>query len=106
MFLNNLIDDYCYSEIDGVGCLYTDYIIKSSDAVVRLLRTFFLSSNSEEKGRILDQVELYLKNELKKIFAAFDDKEIVVKLFDTMVILGRLCITNNKIIVINVFFLL
>jgi hypothetical protein len=65
--------------------LYTDFIVKSSDAAVRLLRTFFLSNNNDEKGHILDQVEIYLKNELKKIFAAFDGKEIVVKLFDTMV---------------------
>ena len=82
----------CYSEIDGVGCLYTDFIIKGSDTAVRLLRTYFLSNNNDEKVHILDQVEVYLKNELKKIFAAFESKEIVVKLFDTMVILCQLCI--------------
>jgi hypothetical protein len=33
---------------------------------------------------MLDQLEAHLAVEFKKIFAGFDEKEIVVKLFDTM----------------------
>ena len=59
-------------------------MVTNSDAIVRVLRTFFLSNSQEEKGRMLDQLEGHLAVEFKKIFAGFDEKEIVVKLFDTM----------------------
>jgi hypothetical protein len=62
-------------------------MITESETTSTLMMTYFLSDSADEKVKILDMLEQFHTDDLKKVFSAFDGKKVIVKTFDTLVFL-------------------